>query len=52
MENAIHEDTTTINGVEGEVLEQVVQPEVVSEAPAQEQAEGENVDEAKKFQSM
>ncbi len=34
MENAIHEDTTEIAGVEGEVLEQVVQPEVVGEAPA------------------
>jgi len=53
MENAIHEDTTEIAGVEGEVLEQVVQPEVVGEAPVDMQAQEEpNVDDAKKFQSM
>ena len=53
MENAIHEDTTTIAGVEGEVFEQVVQPEVVGEAPVDMQAQEEpNVDDAKKFQSM
>jgi len=46
----MHENTT-IEGVEGEVLEQVVEPEQVGgEAPA---PEGEEVvDEAKKFQSM
>tara|TARA_R100000742_G_C4252766_1_gene70915 strand:+ start:50 stop:814 length:765 start_codon:yes stop_codon:yes gene_type:complete len=53
MENAIHEDTAEIAGVEGEVLEQVVQPEVVGEAPVDMQAQEEpNVDDAKKFQSM
>ncbi len=53
MENAIHEDTTEIAGVEGEVLEQVVQPEVVGEAPVDMQAQEEpNVDDSKKFQSM
>ena len=46
----MHENTA-IEGVEGEVLEQVVEPEQVGgEAPA---PEGEEVvDEAKKFQSM
>ena len=50
MEDTMHENTT-IEGVEGEVLEQVVEPEQVGgEAPA---PEGEEVvDEAKKFQSM
>lgn len=50
MDNTMHENTT-IEGVEGEVLEQVVEPEQVGgEAPA---PEGEEVvDEAKKFQSM
>jgi len=52
MENAIHEDTTTINGVEGEVLEQVVEPQVVEGTPAPEQVEEQPVDESKKFQSM
>ena len=52
MENAIHEDTTTINGVEGEVLEQVVEPQVVEGTPAPEQVEEQLVDESKKFQSM
>jgi hypothetical protein len=50
MDNTMHENTT-IEGVEGEVLEQVVEPEQVGgETPA---PEGEEVvDEAKKFQSM
>ena len=50
MDNTMHENTA-IEGVEGEVLEQVVEPEQVGgEAPA---PEGEEVvDEAKKFQSM
>jgi len=45
----MHENTT-IEGVEGEVLEQVVEPEQVGGEPAQ-QAE-EVIDDAKKFQSM
>ena len=46
----MHENAT-IEGVEGEVLEQVVEPEQVGEAP--QQATGEEVvDESKKFQSM
>ena len=49
MEDTMHENTT-IEGVEGEVLEQVVEPEQVSGEPAQ-QAE-EVIDDAKKFQSM
>ena len=50
MDNTMHENTT-IEGVEGEVLEQVVEPEQVGgEAPAP--AGEEVVDEAKKFQSM
>lgn len=46
----MHENTT-IEGVEGEVLEQVVEPEQVGEK-APEPAGEEVVDEAKKFQSM
>ena len=50
MENTMHENAT-IEGVEGEVLEQVVEPEQVGGAP--QQATGEEVvDESKKFQSM
>jgi len=50
MDNTMHENTT-IEGVEGEVLEQVVEPEQVGgETPAP--AGEEVVDEAKKFQSM
>ena len=49
MDNTMHENTT-IEGVEGEVLEQVVEPEQVGGEPAQ-QAE-EVIDDAKKFQSM
>ena len=49
MEDTMHENTT-IEGVEGEVLEQVVEPEQVGGEPAQ-QAE-EVIDDAKKFQSM
>jgi len=49
MENTMHENTT-IEGVEGEVLEQVVEPEQVGAEP---QPAGEEVvDESKKFQSM
>lgn len=50
MDNTMHENTT-IEGVEGEVLEQVVEPEQVGEK-APEPAGEEVVDEAKKFQSM
>ena len=50
MEDTMHENTT-IEGVEGEVLEQVVEPEQVGEE-APEPAGEEVVDEAKKFQSM
>ena len=50
MDNTMHENTT-IEGVEGEVLEQVVEPEQVGEE-APEPAGEEVVDEAKKFQSM
>ena len=45
----MHENAT-IEGVEGEVLEQVVEPEQVSSESAE--PSGEAVDEAKKFQSM
>ena len=49
MDNTMHENTT-IEGVEGEVLEQVVEPEQVGAEP---QPAGEEVvDESKKFQSM
>ena len=49
MEDTMHENTT-IEGVEGEVLEQVVEPEQVGAEP---QPAGEEVvDESKKFQSM
>ena len=49
MQDTMHENTT-IEGVEGEVLEQVVEPEQVGEQPAQ--PAGEVIDDAKKFQSM
>ena len=49
MDNTMHENTT-IEGVEGEVLEQVVEPEQVGGEPAQPAEEV--VDDAKKFQSM
>ena len=49
MEDTMHENTT-IEGVEGEVLETVVEPENVGGNPVE--ATGEVVDEAKKFQSM
>ena len=52
MENTIHEDTTKIEGVEGKVLEQVVQPEEVGTPPMEEPMKESNVDDAKKFQSM
>ena len=47
MENTIHEDTT-IEGVEGKVLEQPVEPEQVGT----DNTESQPVDDAKKFQSM
>jgi hypothetical protein len=50
MEDTIH-DNTTIEGVEGEVLETVVEPEQVGTSP-QENVEEQVVDDAKKFQSM
>ena len=50
MEDTIH-DNTTIEGVEGEVLETVVEPEQVGASP-QENVEEQVVDDAKKFQSM
>ena len=49
MEDTMHENTA-IEGVEGEVLETVVEPENVGGNPVE--ATGEVVDEAKKFQSM
>jgi hypothetical protein len=49
MENTMHENTA-IEGVEGEVLEQVVEPVQVGGEPAQPAEEV--VDDAKKFQSM
>ena len=50
MEDTIH-DNTTIEGVEGEVLETVVEPEQVGALP-QENVEEQVVVDAKKFQSM
>lgn len=44
-------EVTTIEGVEGEVLEQIVEPEQVGGEPAQEVGE-QPIDDAKKFQSM
>ena len=44
-------EVATIEGVEGEVLEQVVEPEQVGGEPAQEVGE-QPIDDAKKFQSM
>ena len=44
-------EVNAIEGVEGEVLEQVVEPEQVGGQPAQEVGE-EPIDDAKKFQSM
>ena len=46
----MHENTT-IEGVEGEVLEQVVEPEQVGN-PEVSGTEEQPIDEAKKFQSM
>jgi hypothetical protein len=50
MEDTMHE-SATIEGVEGEVLETVVEPEQVGEEP-QATIEEQPVDDAKKFQSM
>ena len=47
----MNEEVTTIEGVEGEVLEQVVEPEQVGGQPAEEVG-SEPIDDAKKFQSM
>ena len=54
MENTMNGEVDTIEGVEGEVLEQVVEPEQVGAEPQVEQTlDGEQpIDEAKKFQSM
>ena len=49
MENTIHENTA-IEGVEGEVLEEVVEPVQVGAEPAQPAEEV--IDDAKKFKSM
>jgi len=51
MEDTMNGEVTTIEGVEGEVLEQVVEPEQVGGEPAQEVGE-QPIDDAKKFQSM
>ena len=51
MENTMNGEVNTIEGVEGQVLEQPVQPEQVGE-PQVSEAEGQPIDDAKKFQSM
>jgi len=51
MEDAMNGDANTIEGVEGQVLEQVVEPEQVGSQPA-EQGYEQPIDDAKKFQSM
>jgi len=51
MEDAMNGDANTIEGVEGQVLEQVVEPEQVGGQPA-EQGYEQPIDDAKKFQSM
>jgi len=51
MEDTMNGEVATIEGVEGEVLEQVVEPEQVGGEPAQEVGE-QPIDDAKKFQSM
>ena len=51
MEDTMNGEVNTIEGVEGEVLEQVVEPEHVGE-PQVSETEGEPIDDAKKFQSM
>ena len=51
MEDTMNGDVNTIEGVEGEVLEQVVQPYQVGGEPA-EQVADQPIDDAKKFQSM
>ena len=54
MENTMNGEVSTIEGVEGEVLEQVVEPEQVGAESQVEQPLGDEqaIDEAKKFQSM
>ena len=51
MEDTMNGEVNAIEGVEGEVLEQVVEPEQVGE-PQVSETEGEPIDDAKKFQSM
>jgi len=51
MEDAMNGEANTIEGVEGQVLEQVVEPEQVGGQPA-EQGYEQPIDDAKKFQSM
>ena len=51
MEDTMNGDVNTIEGVEGEVLEQVVEPIQVGGQPSQEGYEA-PIDDAKKFQSM
>ena len=51
MENTMNGDVNTIEGVEGQVLEQAVEPERVGE-PQVSETEEQPIDDAKKFQSM
>ena len=51
MENTMNGDVNTIEGVEGQVLEQAVEPENVGE-PQVSGTEEQPIDDAKKFQSM
>ena len=51
MENTMNGDVNTIEGVEGQVLEQAVEPEKVGE-PQVSGTEEQPIDDAKKFQSM
>ena len=50
-ENTMNGDVNTIEGVEGQVLEQVVEPEQIGNAEVS-VTEGQPIDDAKKFQSM
>ena len=51
MENTMNGEVNTIEGVEGQVLEQVVEPENIGE-PQVSGTEEQPIDDAKKFQSM
>ena len=51
MENTMNGEVNTIEGVEGQVLEQAVEPEKVGE-PQVSGTEEQPIDDAKKFQSM